>query len=290
MEEPLVSIVTSAYNEEEYIESHIKSIIAQTYNNIEHIVINDGSTDSTKSILQKYEEDYNLRIYNEPNEGLPSAMNKGFEKVRGEIVIWLNADDIFVFPETVSRVTNEFQEKTSIDVIYGNRAFIDSDNHLQKFRMNYPLFSRRRLLDSCFAAFNFFRKEVIDEHRLNTEFDYAPDYEFFLQLAHDNYNFHYLNEILYCYRKHQDTLTHGNRDAQRQEGLQIQNQFRKNKKRNPTLFHQFKGATTSIFETIYQLYGVKYVYDVYSGKQKTTPVVEPQSLPKVLINTVLHAF
>ena len=92
MDTPLISIVTVVYNGEKYLEDSIKSVLNQSYKNIEYIIIDGGSTDGTLGIIRKYEK-YISYWVSEPDKGQSDALNKGFKKSTGSILAWLNADD-----------------------------------------------------------------------------------------------------------------------------------------------------------------------------------------------------
>ena len=104
---PLVSIVTPSYNQGKFIEDTILSVKNQSYPNIEHIVVDAGSTDGTLKILRKYEKEYNLKWVSEPDEGQSDAVNKGFEMAKGEIVDWINSDDVYFDTMTISYVVGK---------------------------------------------------------------------------------------------------------------------------------------------------------------------------------------
>lgn len=92
---PLVSIVTACYNSEKYLEDCIRSIMSQTYDNVEHIIIDGGSKDGTLDIIRKYEGKYNMRWISERDDGMYDAIIKGFNMARGDIFAWLNSDDMY---------------------------------------------------------------------------------------------------------------------------------------------------------------------------------------------------
>ena len=98
-DQPLVSIITPSFNKGLYIEETIASVLNQTYENIEYIVIDAVSTDQTHSILKKYETD--LKWISEPDKGQSDAINKGWRIAKGDIIAYLNADDTYL-PEAVA--------------------------------------------------------------------------------------------------------------------------------------------------------------------------------------------
>jgi glycosyltransferase involved in cell wall biosynthesis len=124
---PLVSIITPSYNQSQYIEETILSIQKQTYKNIEHIVIDGGSTDGTLEILKKYSPA--LKWISEPDHGQTNAINKGMKISQGEIVAYLNSDDLY-FPDTVQTIVNYFLDHPSVSMVYGDICLIDEQSQL----------------------------------------------------------------------------------------------------------------------------------------------------------------
>lgn len=96
MSELKITVVTAVYNGEEYIEECIKSIMNQTYQNFEHIIMDGGSTDNTLEIAKKYEKLYNVKIYSRKDNGMYDAIANGFELATGDILCWLNSDDMLM--------------------------------------------------------------------------------------------------------------------------------------------------------------------------------------------------
>ena len=97
MKSPLLSIIIALYNSEEYIEKCIKSIVEQTYNNLEIIIINDGSTDESLKICEQFQEkDKRIKIYNQKNTGVSSARNTGIAKATGDYITFVDSDDYLI--------------------------------------------------------------------------------------------------------------------------------------------------------------------------------------------------
>jgi len=119
---PLVSVVTPSLNHARFLREAIESVRAQTYEPIEHVVIDGGSTDGTIEILQEYE---GLRWLSEPDGGQSHALNKGFEFVRGEICGWLNADDVYE-PTAVAEGV-EALRASGVGLVYADVMRVNDD-------------------------------------------------------------------------------------------------------------------------------------------------------------------
>ncbi|RZK26019.1 MAG: glycosyltransferase, partial [Flavobacterium sp.] len=103
---PKISIITPSFNQCQYIEQTILSVLNQNYPNLEYIVIDGGSTDGTVDILKKY--DGRIAYWtSEPDKGQTDALNKGFERATGDIVNWINSDDYYA-PDTLAQVAASF--------------------------------------------------------------------------------------------------------------------------------------------------------------------------------------
>jgi len=119
---PLVSIVTVSYNQAEFLEEALLSVLKQDYKNIEYIVFDGGSTDGSVDILRKYEKDISFLNIG-PDGGASAALNAGFEKSKGQILAYINSDDVLL-PGTVSRWVEYFKDPT-ISVVFGDISIID---------------------------------------------------------------------------------------------------------------------------------------------------------------------
>jgi len=113
-----VSVITPSYNQGKYIEQTIQSVLNQTYGNIEYLVIDGGSTDNSIDIIKKYEGKIAYWI-NEPDNGQADAVNKGLKRAIGDLVCWVNSDDI-LYPDYVACRVRQFKENPNVDMIYGD--------------------------------------------------------------------------------------------------------------------------------------------------------------------------
>lgn len=125
---PKISIVTSNFNGGKYLEQTILSVLSQNYPNLEYIIIDGGSTDESISIVKKYENKLAYWI-SEPDNGLYDGLQKGFDRATGEIMAWLNSDDMY-HPNALLTVAEIFNSFKQIQWLQGNPTFFDEKNRI----------------------------------------------------------------------------------------------------------------------------------------------------------------
>ena len=177
-----LSIITPSFNQGRFIERTILSVLNQPVENLEYWVIDGGSSDETLSVLGKYQD--RIQWISEPDKGQTDALNKGIRRAGGDIIGWLNSDDIY-YPEALSRVMRFFAENPSVNILYGRANHIDADD---KVLEPYPTraWNYRALLEDCFICQPavFFRRGIIGKHGLFDEFlQYCMDYEYWLRVG-----------------------------------------------------------------------------------------------------------
>ncbi|MBN1755122.1 glycosyltransferase [bacterium] len=128
--EPLVSIITPSFNQGKFIERTLLSVKDQVYSNIEHIVIDGGSTDNTLRILERYEGSYNLRWLSEPDRGMYQAINKGLAQAKGTILAYLNSDDLYL-PWAITSAVEYFKVHPEVDMLYGDLVKLTENGELR---------------------------------------------------------------------------------------------------------------------------------------------------------------
>ena len=204
---PKFSIITPSMNQARFLEENILSVLAQQYPDVEHIIIDGGSTDATLDILKKYPH---LRWVSEPDRGQSHALNKGFKMATGGIVGWLNADDTYC-PNALTLVASAF-ERTGVMVVYGDGNEMDERGRVQRVRKTRGISS-----DSFIKYWKwkyeytqpavFFRKDVFDSVGfLDERLYYVMDHEFFIRLSL-HYEFHYIPAVLASFRLHDESKT-----------------------------------------------------------------------------------
>lgn len=203
------SIVTPSYNYGSYIETAIESVLAQASDGIEieHIVVDAGSTDSTVEVLERYPH---LIWTSEPDKGMSDGINKGFRRATGDWMMWLNADD-GLRPGALASVVAHIARHPKADVVYGDCVFVDSK--FKEIRRQYQHgFDHFVLLyGGCYIPSTscFFQRAIIDEgHLLDIEFRVCMDFEYFVRLDHLGYRFSYMPKSLANFRWHEDNTSH----------------------------------------------------------------------------------
>lgn len=199
---PLVSIITPSYNQGEFIEELILSIKNQSYKNVEHIIIDNNSTDNTIDILKKYKNAYNMRWISENDSGMYMAINKGLYKAKGDILAYLNTDDLY-FPWTVSVIVEYFNNHPEIELVYGDAVNINIDTD-KKSLILCPCFDYLFLIRKNFIPQPtvFFRKVILKKIGFfNENMKLVGDYEYWLRAGY-RCKISKINEVLAIDRIH----------------------------------------------------------------------------------------
>jgi glycosyltransferase involved in cell wall biosynthesis len=197
---PKISIVTPSFNSAKYIEDCIKSVLNQNYPNFEHIIVDAGSTDGTIEIIKKYPH---LKWISEPDEGQSDALNKGFKIANGDIIGWLNSDDVYL-PSTFKKVVDIFNSE-EVDGVYSNIYFGDENlNIIRKLKTHKPV--KWLSLFHCFIPSTsfFFRRIIINDGILiDKKIHITMDKDFFARILYAGYKIKYINDFWAIFRWHE---------------------------------------------------------------------------------------
>lgn len=182
-----ISVITVVYNDVQHIEETINSVINQTYDNVEYIVIDGGSTDGTVDVIKKYEDNINYWV-SEPDKGIYDAMNKGILKSTGDILNLMNCGDFYFNNDILQVVAKEFLANYNLSFVLGRGKFIHDDGC--DFLINNKLLltdlKAGRLRTICHQAF-FYKKKLHDYLGLyDMKYKLAADGKFMYSVYHSN--------------------------------------------------------------------------------------------------------
>ncbi len=182
-EQPLVSILTPSFNQAEWLGSSLRSVAVQTYPNIEHIVMDGGSTDGSVELLEAAE---GITWRSEPDRGQADAINKAFALSTGDIIGWTNSDDAYFDDHVIEDVVAFFERHPDVDVAYGHAAQVDENGRII-WMIWVPPFSRRILKITNFIGqpVAFIRRRALTEPMLDESYHFAMDYELWLRLERE---------------------------------------------------------------------------------------------------------
>jgi glycosyltransferase involved in cell wall biosynthesis len=209
--EPLVSIITPTLNSGQYLEDTILSIIKQTYKNIEYIIVDGCSSDDTYKIIEKYKKSISQVII-EKDTGMYAAVNRGIANSSGEIIAYLNSDDLY-HENTIEIIVDIFLKRSDVDLIYGSEDVINNKGeYLYNFK--FPKYIWPLFVSANFSTIgqpcSFWRKSV---HKISGYFDedlkMAADFDFFCKVGKE-LSVLKVNKTLGSYRLHEKSLTSNN--------------------------------------------------------------------------------
>lgn len=219
---PKVSIITPSFNQGHFIEETILSVLNQSYQNIEFIIIDGGSSDNTLEAIKKYDDAIDYWI-SEPDNGQTHAINKGFKKATGEIIGWLNSDDM-LDENAIKNIVKAFLQFPETDFIFGqNRTLKENGEITIYYPPNFP-----NLKLEHFGSFPYsqpscyYKKEVLNKTGyLDESFHYTMDLDFFLRIAL-NGSMKYIDKPVGLFREQKDAKTyHYNDDWERERNKVI---------------------------------------------------------------------
>jgi glycosyltransferase involved in cell wall biosynthesis len=225
-----ISIITPSYNQAQFIERTIQSVLNQDYKDIEYIVMDGGSNDGTTEILKKY--DGKIIWKSERDNGQSEAINKGLKMATGDIVTYLNSDDTYE-PGVLQKVANFFSKNSDIKWVYGKCRIINENNkEIRKFITAYKNFLLKKYNYSKLIAENFisqpatfWRKELLSEIGYFSENEhFCMDYEYWLRIG-QKYDAGVIDEYLANFRYYPSSKSGGVNKKQFQDELRLANKF-----------------------------------------------------------------
>lgn len=217
---PKFSIITVTYNAESVLEDTIQSVIAQTYHNIEYIIIDGASKDTTPAIIEKYRA-YVHHVISEPDKGIYDAMNKGLALATGDYLCFLNAGDSLHEDDTLLRMVQSIRSKELPDVIYGETTLVDEKRHFLRMRrlstpekLTWKSFKQGMLV--CHQAF-FAKRSLAEPYDLR--YRYSSDFDWCIRIMKKSKTLHNTHLTIIDYLS--EGMTTANRKASLKERFRI---------------------------------------------------------------------
>lgn len=212
-----VTVITPTWNQAEYIEDTIKSVVEQTYKNIEYIIVDNNSNDGTEQIVQSYmEKDSRILYIREADHGQAEAINKGFRRATGDIVCWLNSDDYYYDEQVLEKVVQSFLQNPSKEIVVGDAWYCDKEKNLTEYSK-----SDRQVPDWVITRWYYIVQPSVfwkkTEIMLDETYHYAFDWKFFIQMF-QSHTVLYTQEPYSVYRMYEENKT-GQDNAKRKKEI-----------------------------------------------------------------------
>jgi glycosyltransferase involved in cell wall biosynthesis len=218
--------VTPSYNQGQFLEATIRSVLLQGYPDLEYIIIDGGSTDGSVDVITKYEKWLSSWV-SEKDAGQADAVRKGFGRSTGDISAYLNSDDLYM-PGALQRVAARFGRNPAPDVVYGNLYRIDEFDGVIEEHRQTPFMQWGFLCGGFFLhqPSTFWRKKTADRvGGIDTDYVFDLDTDLFHRLAMENARFSFERAFLSCFRVHPDSKTSNILDVSRSENEKIREKY-----------------------------------------------------------------
>lgn len=216
-----ISIVTPSFNQGQFIEDCIRSVTRQSGIDWEHLIVDAGSTDGTREVLQKHPH---LSWTSEPDQGMSDAINKGFRRATGDWVMWLNTDD-FLLPGALEKVANHAEAHPEADVIYGECMYVDEQGRTIRRRTDHRFDRNILLFYGCYiqSTCTFLSRKIIQAgHLLDVRFKNCMDFDYYLRLSLAGYTFSFMPQALAAFRWHGENTSTSFAERRHRERVEIQ--------------------------------------------------------------------
>jgi glycosyltransferase involved in cell wall biosynthesis len=205
---PRVSIVTPSYNQAQFIEETVRSVVLQGYPNLDYIVMDGGSADGSVDIIRRYAP-WLASWVSQPDRGQSDAINQGWRHARGEIITWLNSDDTYR-PDAIRTAVEFLVSHRDVALVYGGCNCVGPQGEFLGTAKAWPFDLKRQITSRnlVLQSSSFFRRSALDRvGELDVQLRYLMDYDLWLRMLREGYNFRHVPEILSNYRLHPGAKT-----------------------------------------------------------------------------------
>lgn len=224
---PKLSIITPSYNQGQYLERTILSVLNQGYPNLEYIIMDGGSTDNSVEIIKKYAK-YLTYWVSEKDNGQVDALNKGFEIATGDWVGFQNSDDVY-FPHTLRTFGQVVAANPVYDLVYGDLFIIDQMDNVTELLKTVPYSLNSQIIEGMQIHNQslFFKKDLLRKYgMLSTKYQFAFDYEFVTRFTSDrSIKVQRVNQLSGALRVHHEAKSSTIAELGKVEHQQIQETF-----------------------------------------------------------------
>lgn len=272
---PLVSVVTPSFNQARFLEETLRSVELQHHRPLQQIVIDGGSNDGSVKMLEAWEaqdhgDGYSFEWVSDPDRGHADALNKGFDRVRGEIAGWLNSDDVYFDVSAIRRAVSVLAEHPDVDLVFGDAALISESGGLQMIWC-FPEFNYKRALRGYLFSqpTAFFRKSLLNRHRLEPTLRLAPDTALWLMMGRESKFFH-VGAIQAGDRDHGGRLSNVSRLALQQTHDQLVRAYGA-----PTRASLLEESCDRVTKVFMRLRGLLYLADLSRGDKPAKTLAFP---------------
>ena len=207
MNPSLISIYITNHNYGKYIRQSIESVLNQTYQEIELLIIDDGSTDNSKDVISNYTRHDKVQIKYQKRKGLNVCNNIALKNAKGRYMIRLDADD-YLMTDAIEKMVRVLDENQSCALVFPDYHLVDSDGMIIRTVFRHDFNDNVTLFDlPAHGACTMIRKSVLDIiSGYDEEFDRQDGYDLWLKVIH-KYKIKNINTPLFCYRQHNSNLT-----------------------------------------------------------------------------------
>lgn len=238
MSDPRISIVTPSFNQARYLEQTLRSVLDQDYPDLEYIVMDGGSTDGSVDLIRSCAS--RLAYWTSGRDrGQTDAINQGLARATGDILGWLNSDDVYL-PGTLHRIARAFREARDADVVYGDYELITPDGRpfLRRREIPFDWYCLLYGVNFIGQPSSFFTRAAWQRFGpMDESLRYSMDYDFYLRIGHGGGRFQLVPECLSQYRYHPQSKTVGEQGAFESELDQVRARYRPPGARGPLRLH-----------------------------------------------------